>query len=133
MAQAFLLVNHLYLESLMADYSDTVEEKSTNAAMLVYVMLLAATLLLVTSLIGVIVAYVYRDDAPAWLQSHYQHQIRTFWITFLFFFIALMTLVVYIGKLIFIILLIWYLVRMIKGIKYLSRRQPYPTPTSWGF
>lgn len=117
----------------MADYSDTVEEKSSNAAMLVYVMLLAATLLLVTSLIGVIIAYVYRDDAPVWLQSHFQHQIRTFWIAFLFFFIGLMTLVILIGKLILLVAFIWYLVRVIKGIKYLSRKQPYPNPTSWGF
>ncbi len=117
----------------MADYSDTTEEKSTNVAMLIYILMLAAPLLLVTSLIGVIFAYVYRDDAPEWLQSHYQHQIRTFWIGFLFFFLSLMLMIILIGKLLLLITFIWYLIRMIKGIKYLNRRVPYPTPNSWGF
>ncbi len=117
----------------MADYSDTTEEKSTNVAMLVYILMLAAPLLLVTSLIGVIFAYVYRDDAPEWLKSHYQHQIRTFWIAFLFFFLSLMLMIILIGKLLLLITFIWYLILMIKGIKYLNRRAPYPTPTSWGF
>lgn len=117
----------------MVDYSDTDEEKSSNVAMLVYILMLAAPLLLVSSLIGIIFAYVYRDDAPEWLKSHYQLQIRTFWIAFLFFFISLMLMIILIGKLLMLITFIWYLVRMIKGIRYLNRRAPYPNPTSWGF
>lgn len=117
----------------MAEYSDTDEEKSTSATQLAYVLLLAAPLFLVTALIGVIIAYVYRDDAPAWLQSHLQLQIRTFWLGFLFTFISMLLLIFFIGQLLLLITLIWYLVRLIKGLKYLNRRQPYPTPTSWGF
>jgi uncharacterized membrane protein len=117
----------------MAEYGDTTQEKSANIAMLAYALLLAAPLLLVSALIGVIIAYVYRDDAPEWLQSHFQLQIRSFWISFLFFFIGLMLLWVFIGKLILLITLIWYLVRLIKGLKYLNRRAPYPNPASWGF
>lgn len=117
----------------MADYGDIESTKNENMAMLVYVLLLVATFLLFTSLIGVIIAYVYRDDAPEWLQSHYQNQIRTFWFAFLYFFISLVLMVVLIGKLLFLIALIWYLVRVIKGIKYLHGKQPYPNPQSWGF
>lgn len=117
----------------MAEYGDTTQEKSANIAMLAYALLLAAPLLLVSALIGVIIAYVYRDDAPEWLQSHFQLQIRSFWISFLFFFIGLMLLWVFIGKLILLITLIWYLVRLIKGLKYLNRRAPYPNPAGWGF
>ena len=117
----------------MADYSDTTEEKSANIASLVYILLLIAPLLLVSSLIGVIFAYVYQDDAPEWLKSHYQHQIRTFWIAFLFSFIGVMTLWIFIGKIILLVTLIWFLIRMIKGFKALNNRAPYPNPTSWGF
>jgi uncharacterized membrane protein len=117
----------------MTEYGDANQEKTENAAMLVYVLLLAAPLLLVSSLIGVIIAYVYRDDAPEWLQSHFQHQIRSFWIAFLFFFIGLMLMIILIGKLVLLLTLIWYLIRMIKGVKYLNRKQAYPNPTSWGF
>ena len=78
----------------MTEYSNANQEKADNIAMLVYLLLLAAPLLLITSLIGVIIAYVYRDDAPEWLQSHFQLQIRTFWIAFLFFFIGLMLMII---------------------------------------
>lgn len=118
----------------MAEYGDTDQEKTQNIAMLVYVLLLAAPLFGgLTALVGVIIAYVYRDDAPQWLQGHFQLQIRTFWISFLFLFIGLITMVIFIGKLLLLITLIWYLVRLIKGIKYLSRRTPYPNPVGWGF
>lgn len=117
----------------MTEYGDTQPEKTANIAMLAYILLLAAPLLLVSALIGVIIAYVYRDDAPEWLQSHFQHQIRSFWISFLFFFSGVILLWVVIGKLILLLTLIWYLVRIIKGMKYLSRRAPYPNPASWGF
>ncbi len=117
----------------MTDYSDTDDEKSRNVAMLVYILMLATPLLLVSPLIGIIFAYVYRDDAPEWLTSHYQLQIRTFWIACLFFFFSLILMIVLIGKLLLLLTLIWFLVRMIKGIRYLNRRAPYPNPTSWGF
>lgn len=117
----------------MADYGDTDQEKSYSAAMVVYILLLAAPLLMVTALVGVVIAYVYRDDAPEWLHSHFQLQIRTFWIGFLYFFISIVLMTVLIGKLLLLITLIWYLVRMIKGIKTLQQRTPYANPTSWGF
>lgn len=117
----------------MAEYGDMDEEKSRNAAMLGYVLLLVAPILPVTPLIGVIIAYVYRDDAPSWLQGHFQLQIRTFWIGFLFLFLSMITLLILVGKLLLLVTLIWWLVRLIKGVKYLSNNQPYPNPVSWGF
>jgi uncharacterized membrane protein len=38
----------------------------------------------VTCLIGAILAYVSRKDAPEWLASHYEFQIRTFWLALMF-------------------------------------------------
>jgi uncharacterized membrane protein len=120
-------------EEKMAEYGDEELQKMQNITMLIYLLLLVAPLLWFTGLVGVIIAYVYRDDAPDWLQSHYQLQIRTFWISMLFFFISVILVVFLIGKLLLLLLAIWYLVRLIKGIKCLNRAQPYPTPTSWGF
>lgn len=117
----------------MAEYDNTEQEKLENMAMLVYILMLAAPLIPFTALIGVIIAYVYRDDTPEWLNSHFQLQIRSFWIGFLFFFIGLMLLVILVGKLVLLLAFIWYLVRLIKGIRFLNRKEPYPNPTSWGF
>ncbi len=117
----------------MAEYGDEDAQKMQNITMLIYVLLLAAPVLQVTGLIGVIIAYVYRDDAPEWLRSHYQLLIRTFWISLLFFIISVLLMVIIIGKLLMLLTAIWYLVRLIKGMKCLNRAQPYPNPASWGF
>jgi uncharacterized membrane protein len=41
-------------------------------AIIVYVLYLAGFVLGITPLIGLVVAYVSRDDAPSWLQTHYK-------------------------------------------------------------
>ena len=55
-----------------------------SSANVIYILYLVALLLGgLTTLVGVIMAYVYRGSAPAWVQTHYQFQIRTFWIVLL--------------------------------------------------
>ncbi len=113
--------------------NDEVFLTTEKMAMLVYLLLLIVPLLPFTPLLAVIIAYVYRDDAPEWLQSHFQLQVRTFWIALLWVCIAALTFIIIIGKFILLLGLIWYLVRVLKGIKYLKRQQPYPNPDSWRF
>lgn len=63
--------------------SDTVVENGSSTegtAKIVYVLYLVGILFGLTTLIGVVMAYVNRGDAPEWLKTHYQYQIRTFWI-----------------------------------------------------
>lgn len=111
-----------------------VATQGQGAAMLVYLLLLASPLFGgISGLIGVVVAYVYRDEAPEWLQTHYTLQIRTFWISTLFSIVGALLLFVMIGYLVLLFLLIWFLVRCIKGIRLLNMKRPYPNPQSWGF
>lgn len=110
-----------------------VHEKGQGTVMLVYVLLLTSLLFPLTGVVGVIIAYVYRDEAPAWLQSHYRLQIRTFWISLLYIVPGLFLLLVIIGKVILLFWLVWFLVRCIKGIRFLSRGQAYPNPEGWLF
>jgi len=51
-----------------------------RTATLVYILYLVGLIIQVTHLIGVIVAYIYRNDGPDWVRTHYRFQIRTFWI-----------------------------------------------------
>ncbi len=60
------------------------EQNSQNTAKIVYLLFLANIIIQFLGIIGVVVAYVHKSDAPAWLQSHYQYQIRTFWIGLLY-------------------------------------------------
>ncbi len=110
-----------------------VREKGQGTVMLVYVLLLTSVVFPLSGLIGIIIAYVYRDEAPVWLQTHFRLQIRTFWISFLYITLGLLLLVVVIGRLILLFWLVWFLVRCIKGIRYLNRGQTYPNPAGWLF
>lgn len=48
-------------------------------------------------LVGVVMAYVNRGDAPEWLRAHYRYQIRTFWIGGLCMLIGVLPSLVFIG------------------------------------
>ena len=115
--------------------NDTASNKTAGAgtAKLVYILYLVSLLIGITAIVGLIIAYVNRDDAPGWLQSHYQFQIRTFWIGGLYMLIGIMLLQFLIGLLILLFFIFWLIVRCAKGIKYLDKEEAYPEPVSWVF
>ena len=80
---------------------------------------------------GVILAYVVRKDAPEWLRSHYEFQIRTFWIGLAATVIGTVLVVVGIGILILIAAGLWFLIRAVAGLGQLLNNKPYPNPQSW--
>ncbi|WP_184716382.1 DUF4870 family protein [Caulobacter sp.] len=84
-----------------------------------------------TTLIGAIIAYVSRKDAPEWLTSHYEFQIRTFWLAMLFGIVALLLTPVGIGVVLLPAVGIWVVVRCVVGLSNLLKGQPYPTPKNW--
>jgi uncharacterized membrane protein len=106
--------------------------ESTGAAKAVYILYLVSILLGITAIIGLIMAYVNRGDAPVWLETHYRYQIRTFWIGLLYWLISGVLLAVfYIGVILMIAALIWWIARCAVGLKYLGRGEPLPNPASW--
>ncbi|BCN92220.1 hypothetical protein THMIRHAM_00050 [Thiomicrorhabdus immobilis] len=107
-------------------------EISTTVPTIIYVLFLANFILPFTSLIGVIMAYVNKGDGN-FLDSHYQFQIRTFWIGLLYAIVGILLTAVLIGWLILLFYAIWIIVRCVKGFKYLGKQQPMPDPTSWMF
>jgi uncharacterized membrane protein len=84
-------------------------------------------------IICAIFALVNHDAEPAWLQSHYALQIRTFWIGLLFFFISLVVNYIsfYLGLLLFLLTLIWWTVRCIRGLIAVFDGRPYDNPETW--
>ena len=84
-----------------------------------------------TALIGVIIAHVKVGDADPVLRSHYQFQIRTFWIGLLYGVISLLTIIIIIGIFGFLFLVVWMIVRCAKGLKLLSEGSPHENPGSW--
>jgi len=106
-------------------------ESSANAAKLVYALYLAGLVIGVTPIVGVVVAYIYRGEAPDWVKTHFQLQIRTFWIGLLLLVIGIVTMFILIGWLVFLFTLIWLIVRCVIGLKTISANQPYPKPETW--
>ncbi len=105
-------------------------ETGSNAK-IVYILYLSSIIFGVTSIVGVIMAYLNKAQAPEWLQSHYRYQIRTFWIGILFGFIGgLLTLVV-IGIFILLFVLVWLIVRCVKGLMALDKQQPMANAGTW--
>jgi uncharacterized membrane protein len=97
----------------------------------VYILYLVSLLVGLTSIVGVIMAYVNHADAPEWVQTHYRFQIRTFWIGLLYGVIGLVTCIIVIGVFWLIFVLIWWIVRCVKGMQAISRGLPYERPASW--
>jgi uncharacterized membrane protein len=104
-----------------------------STAKIIYVLYLAGIVVGITGIIGVVMAYINRGEAPEWLKSHYTFQIRTFWIGFLYAFIGVITTAIFIGVIILLFTLVWLIVRCVKGLQMLDKKQPMPNVGSWMF
>lgn len=110
------------------------QQKNTIATTkIIYIFLMVSTLIGLSALVAVVMAYIYMDDAPPWLKTHYRYQIRTFWIGLLYSIIGLITFAIGIGKLIILFTIVWVIIRCIKALKLLDREQPVANPDSWMF
>jgi uncharacterized membrane protein len=85
------------------------------------------------SVIALVVNYIKRDDARGSIyESHMNWMIRTFWWTLFWvvvsFLPALLLTVITFGLLSFLFLVpvVWYLYRMIKGVLWLNDGRPMP-------
>ena len=105
--------------------------KGGRTAKIVYVLYLGGIVIGFLAVVGVVVAYVNRDDDRTWLADHYRFQIRTFWIGLLLGAVGVLTSIIVIGWAVLMIVAVWWIVRCIKGLNYLSRAEPYPHVTTW--
>jgi len=87
----------------------------------------------VPMLVGLIVAYVARGDAPVWLQSHYTFLIRTFWYFIALVIIGFVLAFFLIGFMLLWVLPLWVAIRVVRGWLLLENRKAVPNPESWLF
>ncbi|WP_404296504.1 DUF4870 family protein [Halomonas sp.] len=105
----------------------------TTMPMVVYALYLLSFVVGFTSVIGVVIAYVYRGKGPAWLDEHYRYQIRTFWIGLLYATIASLLVLVAIGVPLLIALAVWLIVRCVKGFRSLQEKRAPNNVDTWLF
>jgi uncharacterized membrane protein len=102
-------------------------------ALIVYILYLAGYITGITGLIGVIIAHVKIGDADELTRTHYQFQIRTFWIGVLYLVVGVILTFIVIGIALLFWWFIWSLVRNVKGLLALNENKPIKDPTSWMF
>ena len=107
---------------------------NTQVALIVYILYFVSYVIGITAIVGVIIAHVQiGSTADPMLRSHYQWQIRTFWIGLLYFVIGVVLCFVLVGILVLLFWFIWTLVRNVKGLLALNENKPIANPTSWLF
>lgn len=107
------------------------DPRAGEAAKIVYILYLVGLIVGITAIVGVIIAYVNRADAPDWIRSHYRLQIRTFWIGLLYGLVSLAAAFVVVGFLLALVVLAWWIVRCAKGLQLLAHGEPYDNEASW--
>jgi uncharacterized membrane protein len=133
------------MADLPAQGSGTTTQPPVNAATAVYVLfaiavigalvahglIVFAPLVGIAGIVGVIIAYVKRDDARGtWIESHLTWLIRTFWWSFLWDLIAVVLFVTLIGIPVALLILvatsIWGIYRLVRGFLYFKDSKPIP-------
>lgn len=121
------------MTDLTPETNGSSQGENGQMALVVYILYLVSLVTGFTAIVGVIMAYVYKDNAPEWLRSHYVNAIHVFWKGLLYTVISGLLCLVLIGFLLLFVVLIWFIVRCVKGIVGVNNRQPYPNPSSWAF
>lgn len=107
---------------------------NSQLALVVYILYFTSYVIGITALVGVVIAHVQiGSTTDPMLRSHYQWQIRTFWIGILYFVIGVALCIVLIGIFVLLFWFIWTLVRTVKGVLALNENRPIANPTSWLF
>ena len=93
--------------------------------MIIYILYMVAILVGITSIVGVIMAYIKRADfAGTEYEDHITYLIRTFWISLIGYLIGAVLSVVGIGLIIIIAVGIWYIYRSIAGFIKFNDNKP---------
>ena len=116
----------------MSDIKISTNPSERGNANLIYILYLVGIAVGITAVVGVVMAYMAQEEAPAWLKSHYRNQINIFWKVIAYSLLGLLLTIVLIGFLVLLATAIWYIVRVVKGMQTLAKGEPIANPSSWG-
>lgn len=96
-----------------------------NYVFIAYVTYAVGLLILFTPVVGVIMAYVKRDEAQGSIYaSHIDYLIKTFWVSLVGTVLGTFTLLILIGWLILLVTAIWFIYRVVIGLIKLNEDKP---------
>jgi uncharacterized membrane protein len=104
------------------------EKKLRDLALLVYVLQAAGLLVGLTWVVGVVINYLKIDAVRnTWLETHFNWQLRTFWLGLAGMIVAWALAIVKIGVLVGLAVTVWAIYRVARGWLALVDRKPmYP-------
>ena len=107
----------------------TREETARNYAVIVHACYAAALIVGITSVVGVVIAYLKRPDVAGTVyESHMEYAIRTFWIGLAMAAAGLILLLVFIGIFVLIFTGVWYIIRVVRAFLAWADGKPIANP-----
>jgi uncharacterized membrane protein len=105
-----------------------------NRPTVIALLYLASFLFGVTTIIGVVLAYIWKGEAQEpWEESHFRYAIRTFWIGIAWTVIGVVLAIVIVGWFLLALIPIWFAIRALKALVAAQRRDPVSNVESWIF
>lgn len=106
-----------------------------NRSTIISLLYIASFLAGVTSIIGVVLAYMWNGEAhESWEDSHYRYHIRTFWIGIVWGAVALIATVATLFLLAWVffpLVAIWFVARAVKALLAAQKHEPITNVTTW--
>ena len=99
---------------------------------LIYILFLSSVAFPIVSLLGGAFAYANKSHSNKVWQSHYLFAFRTFYILLVGVVLWLMMNLIFIAPLLYVIVLIWSVMRGVFALQFLFQNLPHPNPlTFW--
>ena len=106
-------------------------EPGPQNALVIYILYLVGFVIGITAIVGIVMAYLNRNKAGGFVESHYTWQIRTFWIALLASLVSALLFIVGIGFILMFAVAVWVIIRVVKGLMALNKNEPIADPQSW--
>lgn len=103
-----------------------------NQPTIISLLYISAFVLGITGIVGVVLAYVWRDQPKAdWEVSHYRYHIRTFWLWLIGCVVGLILTVVLVGLFVLLAVAVLVVVRSVLSLIKAQAHEPMPDPDTW--
>lgn len=112
---------------------DPSPQSGQGNANLIYILFILNAIIPFLGIVGFVMANSARNSAPPNLQSHYDNQIKIFWVSVAGYIASIVLAAFVIGFLVFPLVFIWKLTRTITGMNLLGRGAPVQNLKSLNF
>ena len=107
-------------------------EPGKKNLILIYVLYLCGIIIPILPIIGAVFAFANKADNNKLYRSHYIFAFRSFCFGIIGSFVALITTFIFIGPILYMLILVWFVVRSIVALQYLLEEEAHPNPlTFW--